>query len=255
MIVNKIGKTIYNHTRIQFNSHKWGITMITFFYKYIAIFFVLILVSSIFGTLGQNGRELDAADGTGTATIIDDTVPVSRGGRAASTIELGSPLSLPEVDGNWTQDNWSAGSGQDQWSNPRKYSTGENVDHSAADGRLEIAKNQEIETWRYINDGPGARYRHSAAWDTNSNKMYIYGGFAGWGGARDNLFAYNAVTDEWTEKESYSPGRVGHTAVWDTLNNRMLVFGGRDSSNFPFGDLLAYNPIANNWTELNSSGP
>ncbi|MBI3965956.1 MAG: hypothetical protein HY329_10005, partial [Chloroflexi bacterium] len=77
---------------------------------------------------------------------------------------------------------------------------------------------------------PGARWGHTAVWDTQANRLLIFGGNV-------NGVNYNNDLWEWTASGGWRQlnangasgapqGRNGGSAAWDTQANRMLLFGG-----------------------------
>ncbi len=88
--------------------------------------------------------------------------------------------------------------------------------------------------------GPSARSSHTAVYDTNTNRMIVFGGSVGVGSTGSPLLvnevwvlenADAAEEDNPPKWTKLSPadgpsGRAAHTAVYDPSNNRMIVFGG-----------------------------
>ncbi|MDP3722303.1 MAG: kelch repeat-containing protein, partial [Candidatus Omnitrophota bacterium] len=102
---------------------------------------------------------------------------------------------------------------------------------------------------------PGARGQHSAAFDSATKKMYIFGG---WNvTALNNLWVYDVAANTWTSLTPTggpSVGRAGPTAVYDSTTKKMHVFGGYDGTN-ALSDLWVYEATANTWTQLTPTGP
>lgn len=88
--------------------------------------------------------------------------------------------------------------------------------------------------------GPSARSSHTAVYDTNTNRMIVFGGSVGVGSTGSPLLTNEVwvlenadATEEanppkWTKLAPADgpSGRAAHTAVYDPSNNRMIVFGG-----------------------------
>lgn len=72
---------------------------------------------------------------------------------------------------------------------------------------------------------PGHRYAPVAVYDTQNERMLIYGGNSTELWQYDKDGAYSLLTPTATPAQRYS-----HTACWDSTNNRMLVFGGYTST-------------------------
>jgi N-acetylneuraminic acid mutarotase len=100
-------------------------------------------------------------------------------------------------------------------------------------------------------DGPSPRSDHAAAWDPEARALYVFGGY-GLEGYSDELWQYDAETQEWTldQSESEPPlGREDHSLVWDPDGKRLLVFGGTRGEG-GFDDLWSYTPDRDEWTPL-----
>ncbi len=140
----------------------------------------------------------------------------------------------------------------------------ENADGLDADGQLVIPKWTELS----LTGGPTARGLHTAVYDTNSNRMIVFGGDenAGSTGAKalknDVWVLENAdnsdetVTANWRQLNPTggppSP-RSGHTSVYDGLRNRMIVFGGQDGEVWVLEDangLTDNGTVRPKWTQL-----
>lgn len=108
---------------------------------------------------------------------------------------------------------------------------------------------------------PSARYAHSAVWDSNNNRLLVYGGFIQGNPSNDVIWQYTD-TSGWQLLASYPndssniPGpRVNMVAVWDAQQARMIIFGG----NSRFGNFEAHNDLwqfteSNGWLKLTDNG-
>ena len=123
-----------------------------------------------------------------------------------------------------------------------------------------------IPSWTQVSteSGPGVRSSHTAVYDTNSNRMIIFGGKVGVGSNgssvltnevwvlenADSLDAENPP--EWMKLSPTGgpSGRAEHTAVYDPGNNRMVVFGGNIGVGSNGSDLLT-NEV---WVLENANG-
>jgi hypothetical protein len=99
-----------------------------------------------------------------------------------------------------------------------------------------------VPSWTQITteSSPSARSSHTAVYDTNSNRMIVFGGRVGVGGSGSPVLSNEVwvlenadATEEdnppkWTQlSPADGPiGREAHTAVYDRNKNRMIVFGG-----------------------------
>lgn len=111
--------------------------------------------------------------------------------------------------------------------------------------------------WRERGDvaaGPSAREDHTWTVDGEGSLAYVFGG-RGAGGASDELWAFDLVTDTWTQLDpagAAPEARFGHTATW-VPGTGLVVWSGQRGSDF-FADIWAYDPAANAWAELPSQG-
>jgi len=80
---------------------------------------------------------------------------------------------------------------------------------------------------------PSARYGHSAIYDTQNNRMIVFGGQDIGGQFKNDVYVLTlGATPTWSMASvSGTPPipRIGHTAVYDEANQRMVVFGGYDN--------------------------
>ena len=102
--------------------------------------------------------------------------------------------------------------------------------------------------------GPAAREEHSAAWDSDSQSMLVFGGHAS---AFFQFFAdlwiFDWVARSWTGVQSNGPStRAGHSAVWDS-SGQMILFGGVFGTT-RYRETWLYQLQANSWS-LGSGGP
>ena len=85
-------------------------------------------------------------------------------------------------------------------------------------------------TWTKMkNEGPPNRYGHSMVYDSESDRMIVFGGwdFAENVGTNDT-WAYDYNTDTWTEVVSAvrPPGRNFQAMAYDSKADRVILFGG-----------------------------
>jgi hypothetical protein len=79
---------------------------------------------------------------------------------------------------------------------------------------------------------PSPRFGHSAIYDTQNNRMIVFGGFDATGYLNDVYILTLGGSPAWSPA---SPGgtapskRMGHTAVYDAANQQMVIFGGNDA--------------------------
>lgn len=101
------------------------------------------------------------------------------------------------------------------------------------------------------NQGPGPRTGHSAVYDSQNNRMVIYGGIDG-----NNLFndvwilagANGQGPTTWIQSASGQLRRY-HSSVYDSSSNEMITFGGQSGSSS-----AALEPTADTYTLTDANG-
>lgn len=113
------------------------------------------------------------------------------------------------------------------------------------------AANPMSPDWRQIdNSGPSRKY-HKCAYDTNRNKVVLFGGM-------DWLSVYDTAVWEWsngwTRIDAPGPGpRIGHGLCYDTLHHVTLLFGGQNQSFDKLDDFWSWDGAT--WTQIQATGP
>lgn len=115
--------------------------------------------------------------------------------------------------------------------------------------------------------GPSARFGHVATYDSNSNRMTIFGGGSGSPLSCDNdvwvLDNANGQggTPTWlgVSPSGTPPPRIRHNGVYDANTNSLIVFGGNDCGTGYFNDVWVLSHAngqggASVWTQLSPSG-
>lgn len=115
---------------------------------------------------------------------------------------------------------------------------------------------------------PRGRTNHTATWDSQANRLLVFGGYQAGPGPSNDLWAYQPTTataGRWMQlTDNFAGGsphpRQAHAAAWDSQAKRLLIFGGtytpdeQDRHN----DLWAYQPVTatsgGGWTELSQDG-
>jgi hypothetical protein len=80
---------------------------------------------------------------------------------------------------------------------------------------------------------PNPMVGHSAVYDSQYNRMIVFGGLDGSGYQNDVFILTLGVTPTWTKAAftgTQPSGRIGHTAIYDFANQQMVVFGGYDGT-------------------------
>lgn len=100
---------------------------------------------------------------------------------------------------------------------------------------------------------PPGRSRHSAIFDTNTNRMIIFGGISGQNALSDT-WALDLETGEWTELQTTGTppdARFNHGAAFDP-DGRMIVFGGNAGTVINIdvrADVFVLDLETNTWSE------
>ena len=102
---------------------------------------------------------------------------------------------------------------------------------------------------------PGKRCLHMASYDSQANRMLIYGGQGGPGGFWDDIWALDLASEEWSDltPEERPDGRSFPTHIYDPINHRAILFGGQ-TGNGPSDELWSFDLSSNTWILLQTSG-
>jgi N-acetylneuraminic acid mutarotase len=114
-------------------------------------------------------------------------------------------------------------------------------------------------TWTQLTagDGPVRRIRHGAAWDSEHERMLVFGGYGGpeLGDYLNDLWSYDPTTGRWEELATTDgprpPVRSMLRAVW--AGDRLLILGGYFGGVDYLGDVWAYDPETDGWEEMDAS--
>ncbi|MEI6309141.1 MAG: kelch repeat-containing protein [bacterium] len=102
---------------------------------------------------------------------------------------------------------------------------------------------------------PPARNSHAMAYDSQSGKLILFGGW-GDGGKLNDTWTYDYATNTWTNRNPSNspPARDFHTLVYDNQSKKTVLFGGRTDSGY-LNDTWAYDEVTNAWTNRNPTNP
>ncbi|HKW42909.1 MAG TPA: kelch repeat-containing protein, partial [Thermoplasmata archaeon] len=142
-----------------------------------------------------------------------------------------------------------------------------------------VTGNYTNDTWSYDYTGnnwtnrraaraPSPRARPGLAFDSQSNRVILFGGDAIWGGQfaySDETFAYNLAWNTWTNMSPvlHPEGRRSPSMAYDSKADRMILFGGTNDFkpgpvNGRYNDTWAYDYDTNTWANMspiNSPSP
>ena len=100
---------------------------------------------------------------------------------------------------------------------------------------------------------PPARDFYSMAYDIESDKVILFGGYVPMNDIDlKDTWIYDYNTNTWTEATpSESPGdRAGSAMVYDSESDRVIMFGGINTNNEFLKDTWEYDYNTNTWTEM-----
>ncbi|MEE9174342.1 MAG: kelch repeat-containing protein [Thermoplasmata archaeon] len=103
---------------------------------------------------------------------------------------------------------------------------------------------------------PPARDLHAMAYDSQSDRVILFGGDVGQVVLGDDTWAYNLSANTWTEMTpvlSPSP-RWFHTMAYDSESDRVILFGGivePQGDGIASNETWAYDYDTNTWSDLN----
>jgi N-acetylneuraminic acid mutarotase len=125
------------------------------------------------------------------------------------------------------------------------------VDTAAGNVQLknDITDNSWTNMTPTITGSPSARYIHAMAYDSQNNKVVLFGGFDGTNDGE--TWVYNYTDNSWTNMApATSPSaRYGHAMAYDSQNNKVVLFGGYDAGGYD-GETWVYNYTDNTWTNM-----
>ncbi len=104
---------------------------------------------------------------------------------------------------------------------------------------------------------PAARVGHTMVWDLFFSRIIMFGGTTTTtaDGALNDTWAYNPVTNEWTElalPEPLPSTRFGHSMSFSFREGYLLLFGGRGRDDLDLNDAWRFDPWNNAWIEIGS---
>lgn len=112
--------------------------------------------------------------------------------------------------------------------------------------------NLEGNLWEKVTpaDKPAERYAHAMAYDSESNRIILFGGYSpNVSGLRlDDTWAYNPQTGQWSEMNPslHPDARCYHAIAYDSESDRVILAGGPGPSQ-QYKDVWAYDFNHNSW--------
>ncbi len=103
--------------------------------------------------------------------------------------------------------------------------------------------------------GPSQRWKHSAIFDSELNRVVFFGG-KGSVDCLNDVWALSLNDLSWSQISTSGQVptiRQSHSAIYDPVNKRMIVFGGTNPSSV-FNDLYSLDLSTYVWTQLSPGG-
>ncbi|MHA2247184.1 MAG: Kelch repeat-containing protein [Candidatus Hodarchaeales archaeon] len=101
---------------------------------------------------------------------------------------------------------------------------------------------------------PSTRNKHSMVYDTNSDKIVLFGGNSGWTSASplNDTWVYDFATNNWTQMNPVTKpdARYGHSMAYAANSDKIVLYGGYNGTTY-FNDTWIYDFATNNWTQMN----
>ena len=107
-------------------------------------------------------------------------------------------------------------------------------------------------TWSRLADGPAKHLGARIAYDAESDRVILFGGYNIAGLLYHDTWAYDFNTDTWTKMEPATepPGRNYQGLTYDSKADRVLTYGGVTVEGKPLETLWAYDFNTDTWQEM-----
>ena len=109
------------------------------------------------------------------------------------------------------------------------------------------------DTWTQMSPStsPSARNGHSMVYDSNSDRVILFGG-NNYSMVFDDTWTYSYTADTWTQMSpENAPSKRWYTSmVYDSTSKMTILFGGYDGTS-EFNDTWVYNLTTDTWTQMN----
>lgn len=118
--------------------------------------------------------------------------------------------------------------------------------------------NYNANTWTEMAKGPSRHVGPRLAYDSESDRVILFGGYDMNDFFYNDTWAYDFNTDTWTEMKPQSspPGRNFQAMTYDSKADRVLVWGGLNTFGTPVDESVwAYDYNANSWQEIKHGEP
>lgn len=106
-----------------------------------------------------------------------------------------------------------------------------------------------------IYGSPTPRFDPGFAYDSDTRKIVLFGGYTASGRVKDT-WVYDVAANSWS---SVSPPtgpseRSDSPMTYDSVNKKVILFGGYLNSDTPSGETWAYDVPSNTWTKMSPEG-
>jgi N-acetylneuraminic acid mutarotase len=146
----------------------------------------------------------------------------------------------------------------DSYGNENLISSKTNLTVDTAAGNVQLKNDITDNSWTNmtptITGSPSARYAHAMAYDSQNNKVVLFGGFDGTNDGE--TWVYNYTDNSWTNMApATSPSaREYHAMAYDSENKVTVLFGGygyNSTGDLDYlNDTWVYNYTDNTWTNM-----
>jgi hypothetical protein len=130
-----------------------------------------------------------------------------------------------------------------------------------ASGRDTWSYDPATNQWSQMNPSirPSGRAGHDMVYDTESDRIILYGGIALPFGGDRTTWAYDFNTDTWTKQATGPSAQQGIRMAYDAESDRVILFGGEayTGGGVTLKETWSYDLNADLWTEMkpNTSPP
>ena len=109
--------------------------------------------------------------------------------------------------------------------------------------------------WTTLAPLPQALFDARAAYATNVNKIYVFGGIDAVFNVLSTTYIYDIATDSWTQGADMPEARFFPTVAYYDANGKIYVIGGLDNSFVEASQTWEYDPVADTWDTSRTSIP
>ena len=204
--------------------------------------------------------------------------PRARGPNRVESAAVWDPLhGLMLVYGGESNETWVYNPENDSWA-MRAYGPPKKTGHTAVwddwNGRMLVFGGSPTRSWwgvandlwSYDPEGdawqklspagppPLNRTEHSAAWDSGSGRMIVFGGLFYDGNTQylKDTWAYSPSSNSWSQMAPGPFQTNSHSAIWDRIHGEMLVYGGNTQGTSPT-NMWSFSPGNNSWSRKDAA--